>query len=296
MALRFDHAAVAVRDLDAAIRRYDDLGFAVSPGGQHPGQGTRNAIIRFGLDYVELLAVADEAAARAGSLSGPMLADFVRAREGIAGYALATTTIEQAATRFDRGSGAAVTAEGPFPMQRRRPDGNLLAWRLLVPHGVPWRRPWPFLIQWDTPDEQRLSWERPGTHPNTVTGVAGLTLVVADLARTLDLYERRLEVPLSGQDAVPDLAARRATFLVGTVRIDLLAPAGDGPVQRALADQGEGPYELALGASDLEQARRVLSQAGVACQPVAGNPAALSISPDQACGARLVLVARGGIT
>lgn len=292
MSLRFDHAAIAVRELDEATRRYRNLGFVVSPGGQHPGQGTHNAIIRFGLDYVELLAVADEAVARAGSLSGPILADLVRKREGIAGYALATTTIEQAAVRFDRANGATVGAEGLLAMQRRRPDGNLLAWRLLVPDRVPWRRPWPFLIQWDTPDEQRLAWERPGTHPNTVTGVAGVTLVVADLARTLDLYQRRLGVPLSAQDAVPDLAAQRATFQVGTVRIELLSPVGDGPVRQALVDEGEGPSELTLAVSDLEQARRVLSQAGVACQPVSGNPTALAIPPNQACGARLVLVGR----
>ncbi len=56
---RFDHAVIAVQDLDAAMAAYRDLGFAVTPGGKHTGRGTHNAIIRFGLDYLELLAVYD---------------------------------------------------------------------------------------------------------------------------------------------------------------------------------------------------------------------------------------------
>ncbi len=57
MISRFDHAVIAVRNLDAAISAYRALGFEVSPGGHHTGLGTYNAIIRFGLDYIELLAL-----------------------------------------------------------------------------------------------------------------------------------------------------------------------------------------------------------------------------------------------
>lgn len=294
MPLRFDHAAIAVRDLDEATRRYRALGFAVSPGGRHPGHGTHNAIIRFGLDYLELLAIADEDEARTGSLSGPALVDFLREGGGIAGYALATSTIEQDAARFAPDA-SPVVASGPYAMQRRRPDGNQLAWRLLVPGGVPWRRPWPFLIQWDTPDEQRLSWEQPGAHPNGVTGVSGIALVVADLAGAIDLYQRQIGLPLAARDTVPSLAARRATFQVGPVRIELLAPEGDGPVADALAHTGEGPDTLTLATSDLEQTRRALSQAGVVLEPAQGDPATLAIPPDHTGGARLALVARHGM-
>ena len=59
MITRFDHLVIAARDLDAASQRFRALGFEVRPGGEHPGQGTRNAIVRFGLDYIELLAIRD---------------------------------------------------------------------------------------------------------------------------------------------------------------------------------------------------------------------------------------------
>src|SRR5581483_6158121 len=174
MISRFDHAVIATRDLAEAIRRYQALGFAVSQGGRHTGRGTENAIVRFGLDYLELIAIYDEAELAGRGLNGQALADFLRQQEGgLVGYALATADIAEDAARFHQ---TGLAAEGPFAMERLRPDGRRLSWRLLVPGSVPWRRPWPFLIQWDAPDAERLSWEAPGVHPNGAAGVAGISL------------------------------------------------------------------------------------------------------------------------
>ncbi len=127
---RFDHAVIVVRDLNVAIERYRTLGFAVDAGGKHTGLGTYNAIMRFGLDYIELLSVYDEAEANA-STSTDSLPDFLAKHEGgLLGYALATTSIQQEAERFRERHLAAV---GPFGMQRQRPEGQLLTWSLLVP-------------------------------------------------------------------------------------------------------------------------------------------------------------------
>src|SRR5215468_3723948 len=48
------------------IRDYQVLGFTVQPGGQHPQFGTHNAAWRLDTRYIELIAVRDEAVARAG--------------------------------------------------------------------------------------------------------------------------------------------------------------------------------------------------------------------------------------
>ena len=53
---------------------------------------------------------------------------------------------------------------GPFEMKREKPDGRELAWRLLVPEDIPWRRRWPFFIAWNDPDEVRLAVEGVGNH------------------------------------------------------------------------------------------------------------------------------------
>lgn len=290
MITRFDHAVIAVRDLDAAMARFRELGFEVHPGGRHTGLGTYNAIIRFGLDYLELLSVADREEAIASGPSGRALIEFLDRREGgLVGYALATSDIEADAQRFRQ---TGLEAVGPFPMERLRPDGRLLSWRLLVPGGVPWLRPWPFLIQWDVPDDERLSWERPGNHANGTIRVVGIAVAVADLDRGQHLYERQLGLELQGRDEVPELAARRALFRVGEFAIELLAPAGDGPVQQAIERDGEHPFEVVLQVRNLEETRRALEQAGIVVEPAPGR-AGIVIPEPQALGARLALVPEG---
>ena len=48
MITRFDHAVIAVSDLDQAVEAYRTLGFDDFPGGRHEHRGTHDALIRFG--------------------------------------------------------------------------------------------------------------------------------------------------------------------------------------------------------------------------------------------------------
>jgi len=277
MISRFDHVIIGVRDLEAASERYRALGFEVNPGGRHTGLGTANAIIRFGVDYIELLTIADpEEAERAGG-SSKVLLDLLQDRPGaLAGYALATADIEEDAERLKQGGLAAV---GPFAMERLRPDGRLLSWRLLVPEGVSWRRPWPFLIQWDQSDEQRLSWEQPGSHPNGATTVLGVSVVVASLEDAVELYRDKLGLE-------PSVEGDRATIAVGGFQITLLPASADAAAAQTLSEIGEGPVEAVIGVQDLARTESVLTEAGVAWQRE--EDGAIRVDPDQAVGARLV--------
>ncbi|HLI09392.1 MAG TPA: VOC family protein [Ktedonobacteraceae bacterium] len=293
MITRFDHTVIAVRDLDAAISAYQALGFDVSPGGRHTGLGTYNAIIRFGLDYIELLSVYDRSEAEQGrGLSGETLLDFFAQHEGgLVGYALATDDIEQEAERFRR---TGLQAQGPFGMQRMRPDGHLLSWSLLVPGGVSWRRRWPFFIQWGVSDEQRLAWEKPGVHANGVVRWTGISVGVHDLESAIDLYQRQIGLALEQRNEVTALAARRATFRVGSSSIELLAPLGEGPVRHMLATIGEGPFEVRLAVRDIDQTRAFLTQQGLHFIPAPTDASALLLGPDHTVGARLILTQQVG--
>jgi len=184
MITRLDHVVIGVHDLDNAIQEYQQLGFEVRPGGRHTGLGTHNALIRFGLDYLELLAIYDEAEARRAGGPGQFMIEYLRGRPAaLLGFALASDRLEDE---------AAFAAGQPFAMQRERPDGRVLSWRLLVPGDHTWRRPWPFLIQWDTPDEQRLAWDGGGRHSNGAHGVAGLRVAARDVAAVLGIYRDQL--------------------------------------------------------------------------------------------------------
>lgn len=208
-------------------------GLDVRAGGRHLGFGTENATIRFGLDYLELISVHDEAEALGASPRSAELARFLRAHEaGLVGYALAGDDLDAIARRL-RAVGQA--ADGPTPMRRRRPDGVVLEWRLLIPDGVAWRRPWPFFIEWALPDDERLALERPGAHPCGATAVAGVAVAVDDLERAIAVHAAAL-----GPPAV--LGRGRATFDVGGVAIDLVA-GQDAP---GGLERGPGPFELRL--------------------------------------------------
>jgi catechol 2,3-dioxygenase-like lactoylglutathione lyase family enzyme len=262
MKMRFDHLVIAVRDLVATSERFRALGFEVRPGGEHPGQGTHNAIIRFGLDYIELLAIRDEAEARAGGLSGSALVEFLSEREwGMAGYALATDDIEGDAARLQA---AGIPVVGPFAMSRQRPDGSTLAWRLLIPGGTPWRRPWPFLIQWAAPDGERLALERPGAHPNGVMGVRGVLVTVNALAAATEFYERRLGLP---RYPTPGLDGFGAVFSTGSSFVALGAQVDVAPAQR-----DEGVYSVTLAARDPAATVAYLANHGVTARREEESP------------------------
>ena len=282
MITRFDHLVIAVSDLDRAVDSYRSLGFGVSPGGRHERHGTHNALIRFGgPDYVELLGVYDAGQARESAFSGRSLAAYVADRDGgLAGHCYATDDIERVVARAGE---AGIEMVGPFEMSRARPDGITLTWRLAVPGDVPWRRPWPFVIEWDYPDEDRPA--PGGVHENGATSVAGLSVAVRDLREATHLYSVLFGFGPHRTDEVPGLAASRACFDVGGFALDLLSPTGDGPVRQALEREGEGPFEARIAVEGLAAARTLLPGAEE-------EDGALRVPADHALGARISFVQR----
>jgi Glyoxalase-like domain len=83
--VQFDHLVHWVPDLDAAVRDYQALRFAVQPGGEHPQFGTHNAAWRVDTRYIELIAIRDEAVARAGQ-DWPEIDATLRAGGGVLGF------------------------------------------------------------------------------------------------------------------------------------------------------------------------------------------------------------------
>ena len=178
-------------------------------------------------------------------------------------------------------------------MKRLRTDGRLLTRRFMIPGAVSRRRPWPFLIHWDAPDEQRLSWEEPGMHPNGAIGWIRAAVAVRNLESATDLYARQLGLKLKERGEVSRLVAQRATFQLGTSSIDLMIPTGEGLVQHVLGDLGEGLLEVSFAVNDVNEASLFLHQGGIDFELDAAGPGTLLISPHYALGARLVLVEKG---
>ncbi|MDE0674001.1 MAG: VOC family protein [Acidimicrobiia bacterium] len=282
---RFDHAVIGIPDLEDGIAAFRRLGFEVSEGGRHPSLGTRNAIVRFGLDYLELLSVEDARTAQARGPFGSDLLSFLRESSGLVGFVLAGSRLEEHADAF-RSLG--IGAEGPFEMDRIRPDGRRLEWRLVVPGGSPWRKPWPYLIDWITPESDLLAWDPPGDHRCGVTGVAGMDLITEDLGAAREIYQTALGLRHRMTPPSPGETGTTSFYLqIGSFSLGLHQPTGDGAARRELDRRGPGPFRLLLSSPDLAYSAATLSTLDI---PFSMTHQCLDIDRDASAGARIRIV------
>jgi hypothetical protein len=137
-----DHIILGVRDLEAGMEWFArQTGVRPAVGGVHPGRGTRNALVGLeGRRYIEILAPDPAQAAPRADL---LALDAPR----LVGWAVAAGMADLA----KRITASGLTAAGPRPGSRARPDGRTLEWTTLAvasdfaANGVD---PMPFFIEW----------------------------------------------------------------------------------------------------------------------------------------------------
>jgi hypothetical protein len=137
----FDHILIGAADLDVGVRWVEErTGVRAKFGGNHPGAGTRNALLSLGTEhYLEIIAP-DPAQANAPDVRG--LRELSSPR--IIQWAIHTDDIVAAKAMLD---GTGIKTVGPQPGSRQRPDGKLLRWQTL---GIEQTTPLvPFFIQWE---------------------------------------------------------------------------------------------------------------------------------------------------
>ncbi|MGH2351757.1 MAG: VOC family protein [Chloroflexota bacterium] len=298
---RFDHIVVAVKDLNKASATYrNNLGFTVVPGGEHPA-GTNNALVHFGIHYVELLAVRDAAAPGA-----KWLKDWIAtASENPPTYAIAVSDLDAAIARLK-------AADVPYGEveegQRTTPDGTTLRWRSVVvapestpktqvpaviaasgrppplPHkGQPAPKPaWPpmpFLIEWEGGDQARRDEiEKIGAlapHPAGWRDLMSVSVLVADPEFAAKCYQQAF-----GWQRIPDgLAGRGVVLDLGGLRLELIAPPSGGRV----LPPGPRPTAIAIHAEDRQATLDFLRERGTA------DGAGRGVTPARAHGLRIAL-------
>lgn len=158
---KVDHLVYATPDLKLGVDAIESLlGVRAAPGGQHPGLGTRNALVALGsATYLEIIGPDPEQPKPAGprrfgidDLKAPRLLTWVA--KG--------TDLEVLASRAREHS---IQLGRIISGSRRRPDGVVLAWRYTDPNAVVADRLVPYFIDWG---------ESP--HP-ALTAAKGATLV-----------------------------------------------------------------------------------------------------------------------
>ena len=158
---RIDHLVYATPDLTVGIDTAERLfGVRASQGGQHPGEGTRNALIALGpTSYFEIIGPdpdqpKPDRPRRFGidDIKAPRLTTWVAKGTGLEKFA-------SDAAAHGVNLGAAISGS------RKRPDGVVLSWRYTDPRVVLADRLVPYIIDWGA-----------SPHPS-VTAAQGVTLL-----------------------------------------------------------------------------------------------------------------------
>ncbi len=236
MVQSLDHIVIAVRDLATASADYAAAGFTVTPGGEHTGGVTHNALISFADGaYFELIAFKNPDEPQDHKW-WPLFAKG----EGLVDFALLSSDLVREAARLN----AAGLDADPRDGGRLRPDGQQVAWRSITLQSPAARLP--FVIEDVTPRDLRVPIAPATDHPNRVTGIAGVIVAVADLLQSTEPFAALLEN--GGVDATAATAgatgARR--FPLGNQWIELVQPATGSELAQHLSARGEGPYEIVL--------------------------------------------------
>ena len=239
-----DHVVVAVRDLAAAVDDYQRLGFTVTPGGEHTGGATHNALVPFADgSYFELIAFREPDRPQEHKWWGR----FARG-EGTVDFALLSDDVAAEGSRL---MAAGIGGDSPRDGGRLRPDGQRIAWRNLMLDAP--GAPLPFIIEDVTPRELRVPPGPATEHPLGVTGIAGLVLLVTELDRAAGAFPALLDtagepVPASSEDI-----SRARRFGVGPHWIELaeIEP-GAEELHRHIAERVTGPYEIVLTGAPAE--------------------------------------------
>jgi hypothetical protein len=186
-----DHVVLVVLDLEAAVAEHGRRGFTVTPGGEHAGGLTHNALVGFqDGSYLELLAFHDLAAA----IGKHSWAPVAERGGGWADFALLSNDLRQDVTALGD-----LVARPPEDGGRQRPDGLGIAWRV-----ARLERPLPFLIEDLTARELRVPGGDAAKHVNKTRGIAAIVLGAIDPAGVSERYAMLRE------RGAPETLVRRA--------------------------------------------------------------------------------------
>jgi catechol 2,3-dioxygenase-like lactoylglutathione lyase family enzyme len=273
-----DHVIVAVRDLDRAQLGWTRLGFNLTPRGRHLQKGTGNYCIMFERDYLELMGVVDAAQGTSG------LDAFLAKGEGLRGLAFATRSGDETAAALAR-RGLHPTPPSDLTRQLELPEGTVLPRFKLVslpPEETPDLSA--FVCQHLTPElVRRPQWL---IHPNAVSGVIGVTIMVEATEKLRAAYERLFGAGVNTTDDVLTVHAGPHRLIFATPDdVHALYPQASIDLDRDLPAM----VALTLRSRNLERTADHLTQWQVPHEELPGG--AIVIPPEQANGA-LIMVQR----
>lgn len=199
--LKWDHLVHYVNDLNQPVQLFAEHGLTAFRGGSHKDWGTYNALSYFGLTYLEFLGIENLELARA-TKHNVVVRDAITLlpeHEVLSRVVLRTDDIEAVEAQL-REAGLLLS---PIIDGRRIDNlGRLIEWRMMTIDGDFQGLPYPFIIQWNERDEQRLNSlnsagiNRP--HPAGKVEMVSAVFRVSDPAAAATHWSELFGLPVSG--------------------------------------------------------------------------------------------------
>jgi catechol 2,3-dioxygenase-like lactoylglutathione lyase family enzyme len=225
----FDHMVIFEKaSLQDQVTKLKESGLHAGIGGKHENWGTENALLYFGLSYVEWLRMMDPE--KAAMSENPLVQKLVASPQGPGHFAIRTHDMDSLRSRFHLAGLQTIH----LPGERRRSDGKLLQWELLFVEDQ--NDFWPFFIQWEESEAERLTdLERGGwTGWETASDlkVDHIEIAVKDAAHTAEVWSDLLSLQLLESDDHSVLVELEG----GNVRLITMPDAVSGPRKLLLSN------------------------------------------------------------
>jgi len=241
--LLIDHVTLAAEELEAARRRFAELGLATDYGGVHSNGVTHMALLGFDDgSYVELISTIEP------GLRSPLWDGQLHDNAGPAAWAVRAPDLAAEQRRLGE---AGIRSTGPVSMTRARADGVSLAWDLLFPGDAPPGATLPFSIKDRTPRDLRVK-PSESVAGGDLTGVAQIVIGVHAIDVAAAVFRQAYGWPDPTTSENAGLGARVAMF--ERTPVALAEPSADaGWLAERLARYGESPAAFILAASDQDR-------------------------------------------
>jgi hypothetical protein len=284
MPRRLDHFVVCAHDLEQVAQDWQRLGFSLTPTGVHPF-GTSNRLAQFADNFVELLAVTNEALVPAATQGHFSFAahnrDFLKRAEGMSMLVLHSTDAHADAARF-RADGIGAYAPFDFGRDAVLPGGGTARVGFSLAFATDPAMPGIAFFTCQQRHPPELFWKPEyQRHANGAARVVEIVMSAPEPAAHRDFLERLMECPA-------ELAPDGLTVGDRHNRITLLGPS---ELARRLpgVEGGSSPRFCAarITVADLDATRRALESNGVGFAVTGG---ALLILPAATHGLALEFV------
>ncbi|MEY9110272.1 hypothetical protein ABH999_006468 [Bradyrhizobium yuanmingense] len=260
MPRRLDHLVICVHDLQQAALDWQKLGFTLTPTGVHPF-GTSNRLAQFSDNFLELLAVTDDAlvpAAAPGRFSfAAHHRDFLGRSEGMSMLALHSTDAHADAARF---AARRIGAYAPFDFGRDAvlPAGGTARVEFSLAFATDPAMPGIAFFTCEQRHPPELFWKPDyQRHAHGATRVIEVVMSAPEPARHREFLEHLME-------DTAELVPGRLTVGKSSDRVTVLGPAELSRRLPGLANEASPRFcATRLAVADLDATRRILKANGI---------------------------------